>query len=43
MIVLCATMLTNGGSRYPHLFVAAMFAWAAEGLFAVTDLRAVHP
>ena len=29
-------MLINGGSRYPHVFVAAMFAWSIEALFAIT-------
>jgi hypothetical protein len=27
-------VIINGGSRYPHVFVAAMFAWAVEALFA---------
>ena len=31
-----ATMLINGGSRFPHVFVAATFAWAMDALFAMT-------
>ena len=27
-----STMLINGGSRFPHLFVAAMFAWSIEAV-----------
>ncbi len=33
-IVLSSTLLINGGSRYPHVFVAAMFAWSVEMLCA---------
>ena len=35
MILLSSTMLINGASRYPHVFVAATFAWSIEGLFAI--------
>ncbi len=31
-ILLSSTLLINGGSRYPHVFVAAMFAWSIEAL-----------
>ncbi len=31
-ILLSSTILINGGSRYPHIFVAAMFAWSIEAL-----------
>ena len=34
-VTLSATMLINGASRYPHVFVAAMFAWAVVGLCAI--------
>jgi hypothetical protein len=34
-IVLSSTLLINGGSRYPHVFVVAMFAWSVELLCAV--------
>ena len=34
-IVLSSTLLINGASRYPHVFVAAMFAWCVELLCAV--------
>jgi hypothetical protein len=30
-----ASLLINGGSRYPHVFVAAMFAWAVEAVMAL--------
>ena len=30
--ILSSTLLLNGGSRYPHVFVAATFAWAVESL-----------
>jgi hypothetical protein len=33
-VLLSSTLLINGGSRYPHVFVAAMFAWALEALCA---------
>ena len=29
--------LINGASRYPHVFVAAAFAWAAESLCVLTE------
>jgi hypothetical protein len=32
-----STMLINGGSRYPHVFVAAMYAWSVEELFVMCD------
>ena len=31
------TMLINAGSRYPHVFVAAMFAWSVESLLRIAD------
>ncbi|MDP9149038.1 MAG: hypothetical protein M3O36_03730 [Myxococcota bacterium] len=34
---LSSTMLINGGSRYPHVFVAAMYAWSLEALCAISD------
>jgi hypothetical protein len=34
-IILSSTALINGASRYPHIFVAAMFAWALEALCVV--------
>ncbi|MDP9035038.1 MAG: hypothetical protein M3O50_09540 [Myxococcota bacterium] len=34
---LSTTMLINGGSRYPHVFVAATYAWSLEALCAVSD------
>ncbi|HEY5148085.1 MAG TPA: hypothetical protein VII82_15025 [Polyangiaceae bacterium] len=36
-LVLSSTVLVNGASRYPHIFVAAMFAWALEALCVVAD------
>jgi hypothetical protein len=36
-IVLGSTMLINGGSRYPHLFVAGMYAWAVEALLTIAS------
>jgi len=36
-IVLGSTVLINGGSRYPHVFVAACFAWSLEALCAIAD------
>ncbi len=41
-IVLGSTMLINGGSRYPHVFVAAMYAWSVEALLAVADENVPH-
>jgi len=35
--MLSATMLINGGSRFPHIFVGATFAWAVEWLCAMTS------
>jgi hypothetical protein len=37
--VLSSTLLINGGSRYPHVFVAAMFAWCIEALCVTTTER----
>jgi hypothetical protein len=34
-ILLSATVLINGGSRYPHVFVAGTYAWAMESLFTI--------
>ncbi len=31
------TYLINGASRYPHVFVATLYAWALESLLAVTS------
>jgi hypothetical protein len=36
IVLLSSTLLINGGSRYPHVFVAAMFAWSIEALLAIT-------
>jgi hypothetical protein len=36
-LTLGSTMLINGGARYPHVFVAAMFAWSVEALFSISD------
>jgi len=35
--LLSATMLLNGGARFPHVFVGATFAWALEWLCAMTS------
>jgi hypothetical protein len=35
-VLLSAMVLVNGASRYPHIFVAAMFAWCLEALCAIT-------
>ncbi len=35
-VVLSSTLLINGASRYPHVFVAAMFAWSLEATCVVT-------
>ncbi len=32
-----STMLINGGSRFPHIFVAAMLAWSIEAVCVVTE------
>ena len=37
MLIASSTALINGGSRYPHVFVAAMFAWSLEALCVVAD------
>ncbi len=34
--LLSAMMLINGGSRFPHVFVGATFAWAVEWLCVMT-------
>lgn len=36
-IVLSSTALVNGGSRFPHVWVAACLAWSLESLFAISD------
>jgi hypothetical protein len=36
-MVLGSTMLINGASRYPHVFVAAMYAWAVEAMFTIAS------
>ena len=36
-IVLSSTALINGGSRFPHVWVAACLAWCLESLFAISD------
>jgi hypothetical protein len=41
-LALGATTLLNGASRYPHVFVAAMYAWCAEELFVMCD-RSLAP
>ncbi len=35
-VVLSSTLLINGASRYPHVFVAALFAWSLEAVCAIT-------
>lgn len=35
VLLLGSTVLLNGGSRYPHVFVAAMFAWCVEGVLTL--------
>ncbi len=35
-VVLSSTVLINGASRYPHVFVAGLFAWALEALCLLT-------
>jgi hypothetical protein len=37
--MLGSTLLINGGSRFPHVFVAAMFAWSVESLFQIAEPR----
>jgi hypothetical protein len=34
-IVLGSTMLVNGGSRFPHVFTAALYAWSVEALLTI--------
>jgi hypothetical protein len=36
VLLLSAAVLINGGSRYPHIFVAAMFAWSIEALMTIS-------
>ncbi len=36
VICLSTTLLINGGSRYPHVFTAALWAWAIEALCVVS-------
>jgi hypothetical protein len=36
LTLLSSTVLINGGSRYPHVFVAAMFAWSVEALLTIS-------
>jgi hypothetical protein len=36
LTLLSSTVLINGGSRYPHIFVAAMFAWSIEALLTIS-------
>ena len=38
-LLLSATVLINGGSRYPHVFSAALFAWSIEALLADRETR----
>ena len=35
MLLLSSTMLINGASRFPHVFVAALYAWAVEALLTL--------
>ena len=44
LILSSSTLLINGGSRFPHVFVAALFSWAIEALCVVTrpELGALH-
>jgi hypothetical protein len=37
LLLLSSTVLINGASRYPHIFVAATFAWAVEALFSAAS------
>jgi hypothetical protein len=39
-VALSPIVLINGASRYPHVFVAAMFAWSVELLCAAASARA---
>jgi hypothetical protein len=36
VVALSSSIVLNGASRFPHVFVAAMFAWSVEALFAVS-------
>lgn len=42
VIVLSSTLLLNGGSRYPHVFVAALYVWSIESLLAMTEATTPH-
>ena len=43
-VMLGSTMLLNAGSRYPHVFVAAMFVWSVEALLSIASrLRPDEP
>lgn len=35
MLLLSSTILINGGSRFSHIFVAALYAWAVEALLTL--------
>ena len=35
--ILSSTLLINGGSRFSHVFVAALFAWMVEGVCAMGE------
>ena len=37
LVPLGTMILVNGASRYPHIFVAAMFAWSIEALFTIAS------
>ncbi len=41
-MALSSTVLINSGSRFPHLFVAGMFAWALEALFTLASDDPAH-
>jgi hypothetical protein len=41
--LLSSNLLINGGSRYPHVFVAAMFAWSIEALLAISTTGTPRP
>ena len=42
VLALSWMVLINGASRYPHVFVAAMFAWSLEALCRVSDPTLSH-
>jgi hypothetical protein len=42
LTVLSSGLLINGGSRYPHVFCAALFAWAIEALLCATTEGTPH-